>query len=102
MASMIERVAATEAQAAQRMREAAENARQAVAEAEQEAAQTLSLARENARELLRERAEASRRQSEGDMQRILEESERATEALCAAARARIPEAAAYILGEVTK
>ena len=96
MASMIERVAATEAEAARIVREATERARTVVA------GEAAALARENARETLRSRAEAGRQEGEARMQRIREEGAAAAEASCMAARARIPDAAAYILSEVTK
>ena len=102
MASMIERVAATEAEAARIVREATERARTVVAEAEQKAGEAAALARENARETLRSRAEAGRQEGEARMQRIREVCAAAAEASCKAARARIPDAAAYILSEVTK
>ena len=47
-------------------------------------------------------AEAARIVREARMQRIREEGAAAAEASCKAARARIPDAAAYILSEVTK
>lgn len=73
-----------------------------MAEAEQKAGEAAALARENARETLRSRAEADRQEGEARMQRIREEGAAAAEASCKAARARIPDAAAYILSEVTK
>ena len=102
MASMIERVAATEAEAAQIVREATERARAAVAEAERDAQEAAAKARENAREMLRKSAEADRLEGEACMQRIRAEGASASEASCKAARARIPDAAAFILSEVTK
>lgn len=102
MASMIERVAVTEAEAAKIMREATENARAAIAEAERKAEETAANAREKARETLRSRAEAARQEGEARMQRIRVEGATAAEASGRAARARIPDAAAYILSEVTK
>ena len=52
--------------------------------------------------MLRAGAEADRQEGEARMQRIRAEGEAAAEASSEAARARIPDAAAYILSEVTK
>ena len=71
MASMIERVAATEAEAAQIVREATERARAAVAEAERDAQEAAAKARENAREMLRKSAEADRLECSGSVRKAL-------------------------------
>lgn len=102
MASMIERVNACEQEAAAILRTASENAREKVAEAAREAEKTVAAAKEAAKETTRLRAEAAGEESEKRRQAIREAGTEAACAQQAQARARIDDAAAFILSEVTK
>ena len=100
MPTIIERIAAAEADAEALKRNAQEAARNAEAAAEDVAAAALKIAREEAKAGLALAAAMAERDAEAEAERLLSESGSKAEALCAEARKRLPEAADIIVDHI--
>ncbi len=102
MPSIIDRIKEAETQASVIRKEAAKKAKDVVAAANAQAAQTLSSARDESRRANREAAERAELAGADAANGILASRRREADAVCNAAREKLPDAAAYILEEVIK
>lgn len=100
MPTVIERIAAAEADAEALRRNAQETARQIETAAEDEAAAVLKNAREEAKAGLALAAAMAEKEAEAEAQRLIEAGEKETAALIAAAREKLPEAESLVMDHI--
>lgn len=100
MPTIIERIAAAEADAEALKKNAQEAARNAEAAAEDEAAAVLKNAREEAKAGLALAAAMAEKEAEAEAERILAKSSFETESLIAGAKKLLPDAASIITDHV--
>ena len=100
MPTIIERIAAAEADAEALRRNALEAARSAETAAEEDAAASLKIAREEAKAGLALAASMAEREAEAETERLLRKSGEEAEKLIAAAETRLPKAIEAVVNRI--